>query len=59
LKEIVRLVENNRFLKLLILLLAANNFEPIEGETKLKLLVLLLDKMLGGLVDGKDPGSKV
>jgi len=47
LKEIVRLVENNRFLKLLILLLAANNFEPIKGETKLKLLVSLLDKMLG------------
>ena len=46
-EEIVRIVENNRFLKLIVLLLAANNFEPIEGETKLKLLVLLLDKMLG------------
>ena len=57
LEEIVRLVENNRFLKLIVLLLAANNFEPIEGETKLKLLVLLLDKMLGGLVDGKVSGS--
>ncbi|MHA1832532.1 MAG: hypothetical protein ACTSV7_00955 [Candidatus Baldrarchaeia archaeon] len=46
-EEIVRLVENNRFLKLIVLLLAANNFEPVEGETRLKLFVLLLDKMLG------------
>jgi len=46
--EILRFVENNRFLKLIVLLLAANNFEPICGETKLKLLVKLLDKILGG-----------
>ena len=48
LKRTIQLVENNRLLKLLILLLAANNFEPVEGETKLKLLVSLVDKMLGG-----------
>ena len=52
-KEIVRLVENNRFLKLIVLLLAANNFEPIEGETKLKLLVSLVVKTLKE-VDSRD-----
>lgn len=46
--KIIRIVENNRFLRILLLLLGANNFEPIKGETKLRLLVSLLDKMLGG-----------
>ena len=46
--KIIRIVENNRFLKILLLLLGANNFEPIKGETRLRLLVSLLDKMLGG-----------